>query len=100
MIKHIVMWKLKAEAENKTLEENAKIIKKSIEDLKNKIKEIKKIEVGININTDKSSFDAVLYSEFEDEVSLEKYLKNPEHLKVAEFLSKIREERIIVDYKI
>ena len=37
MIKHIVMWKLKDEAEGNSKDENAKIIKNSLEDLKGKI---------------------------------------------------------------
>ena len=37
MIKHIVMWKLKDEAEGNSKAENAKIIKNSIEDLKENI---------------------------------------------------------------
>ena len=50
MVKHIVMWKLKEEAEGKTKKENAEIIKSSLESLKNKISEIVEIEVGINWN--------------------------------------------------
>ena len=38
MIKHIVMWKLKEEAEGHSKEENAKLIKNMLEGLKDKIK--------------------------------------------------------------
>lgn len=37
MIKHIVMWKLKDEAEGNSKAENAQIIKNSLEDLKEKL---------------------------------------------------------------
>ena len=37
MIKHIVMWKLKENAEGKTKEENAEIIKNGLEGLKEKL---------------------------------------------------------------
>ena len=50
MIKHIVMWKLKDEAEGNSKDENAKIIKNSLEDLKGKINEIVDIEVVIDVN--------------------------------------------------
>lgn len=29
---------------------------------------------------------------------LEKYQNHPEHVKVAEFIAKVREDRIVVDY--
>ena len=64
MIKHIVMWKLKDEAEGNSKAENAKIIKNSIEDLKEKINEIVDIEVGIDVNKSDQAYDVVLYSTF------------------------------------
>lgn len=99
MIKHIVAWKLKDEAEGNNKKENAKIIKERLEALRNIIAEIKNIEVGVNINDSSAAYDAVLYSEFETIEDLEKYQKHPEHVKVAEFIGKIREDRIVVDYE-
>ncbi|SKA90466.1 Stress responsive A/B Barrel Domain [Caloramator quimbayensis] len=99
MIKHIVAWKLKDEAEGNKKCENAKIIKERLEALRNIITEIKNIEVGININDSSSAYDVVLYSEFETLNDLEKYQKHPEHVKIAEFIGKIREDRIVVDYE-
>ncbi|QCX33041.1 Dabb family protein [Caloramator sp. E03] len=98
MVKHVVAWKLKDEAEGNNKEKNAKIIKENLERLKDVIKEIKHIEVGININTSNAAFDLVLYSEFENIEDLEKYQNHPEHVKVAEFIAKVREDRIVVDY--
>ena len=46
MIKHIVLWKLKATAEGAGKEENAAIIKRELEALKEKIPQIRHIEVG------------------------------------------------------
>jgi len=98
MLKHIVMWKLKDFAEGKSKNENAKEIKSMLENLKGRINEIEFIEVGININDSVQSFDVVLYSEFKDEDDLEKYQKHPEHVKVGEFISKVREDRVVADY--
>lgn len=100
MIKHIVAWKLKNEAEGNNKDKNAKIIKERLESLKDVIKEIKKIEVGININTSNMAYDVVLYSEFESIEDLEKYQKHPEHISVAEFVGKVKEDRIVVDYEV
>ena len=94
MIKHIVMWKLKEFAEGNNKSENANIIKKSLESLKGEISEIKFIEVGININEAKQSYDVVLCSEFESMEALDRYQKLPKHVKAANFIKKAVEERM------
>lgn len=98
MIKHIVMWKLKDFAEGKSKLESAQMIKRDLENLKNKIEEIKFIEVGININDSDQAYDVVLYSEFDSMEALNTYQNHPEHIKVAEFVGKVREARIVADY--
>lgn len=98
MIKHIVMWKLKDFAEGAGREENALKIKSMLEALKGKISQIKYLEVGINISKSPMAFDAVLVTEFENEQALEEYQKHPEHVKVSEFVGKVREDRKVVDY--
>lgn len=98
MLKHIVMWKLKDFAEGCSREENARKIKAMLEALKGKIEQIVDLEVGINIDHSDMAFDAVLISVFNDEQALEKYRVHPEHVKVSEFVSKVREDRTTVDY--
>lgn len=93
------MWKLKDFAENKSKNENMQIMKNMLESLTDKIAEIEKMEVGFNINPSEMAYDLVLYSEFKDEEALEIYQKHPEHLKVKEFVAKVREKRVVVDYK-
>lgn len=97
-MKHIVMWKLKETAEGKSKLENALVMKEMLESLPGKISEIKFLEVGINIKPSDASYDVVLYSEFRDEAALSAYQGHPEHVKVADFVAKIREERAVVDY--
>ncbi len=98
MIKHIVMWKLKDYAEGCSKMENAEKIKAMLEALKDKIEQIIYLEVGINAIPTDMSYDAVLISEFENEQALEVYKKHPEHVKVSNFVSKVREARSTVDY--
>jgi hypothetical protein len=64
MFKHIVVWKLKEFAEGASKEENARKMKVLLEGLKGKIRAIKSLEVGININGYPDSYDVILYSEF------------------------------------
>lgn len=94
------MWKLKGEAEGRTKEENAKVMKAILEDLKSKIDVIQHLEVGINFTKSDAAFDVALYSEFKSREDLEKYINHPEHKRVVEFINKVREERYIVDYEI
>lgn len=100
MIKHIVMWKLKDFAEGASKVENANRIKILLEDLKDKIAEIRSVEVGVNVNPSDAAYDVVLYSEFENEEALSTYQNHPEHLKVGAFVGQVREDRVVVDYKI
>ncbi|MDO6354216.1 Dabb family protein [Caloramator sp. CAR-1] len=100
MIKHIVMWRLKDEAEGRRKDENAKAMKSILEDLKGKIDVIQHLEVGINFAKSDAAFDVALYSEFKSKEDLEKYINHPEHKKVVEFINKVREERYVVDYEI
>ena len=98
MLKHIVMWKLKDHAEGKTREENAIIMKGLLEALKDKIPEIQFLEVGSNVAPTDAAYDIALYSEFRDEAALSVYQDHPDHLKVADFVSRIKEQRVLVDY--
>ncbi|MCC8096583.1 MAG: Dabb family protein [Tannerellaceae bacterium] len=100
MLKHIVMWKLKAEAEGKTKAENALWMKEHLEALVGVVPEIRSLEVGINIKESAMAYDAVLVSTFDDEAALEAYKVNPEHVKISTYCKKIRESRVVVDYLI
>ena len=99
MIKHIVMWKLKDFAEGAKKPDNAQNIKLQLEGLKNKIKEVRSMEVGININDSADSYDIALYSEFASLEDLKKYQHHPEHVKVADFIINLRLDRRVVDYQ-
>lgn len=100
MIRHVVAWKLKEIAEGKTKEENAKIIKQGLKGLKPIVKEIISIEVGINFNNSDAAFDLVLITNFNSIEDLNAYQTNPNHLKIAEYIGKVREDRIVADYNI
>lgn len=99
MIKHIVMWKLEDFADGRTKNENAKIIKEKLEALVGVIPEIVELEVGIDILGTNQSYDVVLVSEFRSLEELNVYAKHPEHVKVGEFVGKVRKDRVAVDYE-
>jgi hypothetical protein len=103
MIRHVVMWKLKDEAEGASKEKNAEKMKFILEGLKVNIEEIKNVEVGINITDDDdeagSPFDVVLISDFETEVDYTMYTRNTHHKKAVKFINSVIEERHFVDYE-
>jgi hypothetical protein len=98
MIKHIVMFKLKESAEGSDKAVNIQRLKAKLEALSGKIDEIKFFEVGINFSDNGVAYDLVLDSKFESKESLYSYQKNPEHVKVADFVHKVCEDRVVVDY--
>jgi hypothetical protein len=99
MIKHIVLWKLKPLAEGASKAENAAIIKRELEALKSKIPQIRHIEVGANIIPSDASYDVALYSEFANEEDLAIYQQHSDHIRIADFVAKVREGRVVVDYR-
>ncbi len=100
MVKHIVMWKLKDPAEGAPKKQNAEKIKAALESLKTRIPQIRHIEVGINFIESDAAYDVALFAEFNSEKDLETYQKHPDHVMVADFAGKVRENRAVVDYKL
>lgn len=100
MIKHIVMWKLKDEAEGSDKQTNAKIMKSKLEALRDLVPGMLALEVGLDLGLDKGAYDVVLYTEFEDENALNAYQAHPEHKAVYPFIGAVRDDRCAVDYRI
>ncbi len=100
MVKHIVFWRLKPNAEGATREVNARRIKERIEGLRGRIPGVRRLEVGIDVERSDAAWDLALYSEFDDAAALADYQKHPEHVAVAAFIGKVRETRAVVDYEV
>lgn len=102
MIKHIVLWKLKDEAEGRSKRDNAIELKRQLEYLNGKIPGLLYLEVGINVpdNNPGDESDVVLYSEFKDMAALKGYLAHPEHQKIIPFARAIRSERRVIDFEV
>lgn len=100
MVKHIVFWKLKEEANGMSKAENAAAIKQKLEDLNGKIEGCIKLEVGFDFLHSAESADVVLYSEFESKEALDFYANHPLHKDVMPFIAESRSERRVVDYVI
>ncbi len=96
MIKHVVCWNINEEV-NKA--ETAIKIKEKLTGLKEGIKEIKHIEVGLNDeNAPETNHDIILISEFDSLETLNTYLKHPAHLQVVSEIKHYLKDRVAVDF--
>jgi hypothetical protein len=100
MIKHIVFWRLNENAYGNDKEINAKILKKKLLAMKDKVDGIVSIEIGFDFSNEKDSCDVVLYSEFENKEALHRYQIHYDHEEIKKWLSEVRYERRVVDYEI
>lgn len=97
MFVHIVMWKIKKEYEDKKDEIKNKL-KLELENLKNSISKVNKIEVIKDVENT-STHEIMLYSEFEKEEDFGLYAKDERHLLVVkEYILPYLEERVCIDY--
>ena len=99
MVKHIVLMKLKSQAGSSVRSERADMVKQMIEGLKEKIAEVRSLEVGINFNAEADAYDVALISEFATRKDLETYLNHPDHVAVAAIIRTMRDSRVVVDYE-
>jgi hypothetical protein len=93
------MWKIKDNGNGKSKLENAKMIKEAIEVLKEDIKEIINIEVGINVIEGNEAYDIVLDSQFASIEDLKTYQKHPVHVEVVKSLADLLGSKVVVDYE-
>ena len=99
MVKHIVLFKLKAEAAEDAKLATALAFKQAIEALPAVIPFIRKVEVGININP-AEQWNIALYSEFDTLEDVKAYSVHPSHVAAAKLLAELKEARSCVDYEI
>ncbi|MBR6503041.1 MAG: Dabb family protein [Clostridia bacterium] len=97
MVKHIILWKLKAEHNNTDVKNG---IKQNLEGLLGKIPGL----LEINVQTESlasSNADVMLYSVFDDENALKSYAVHPDHVYVADnFVRPYTETRMCLDFEV
>ena len=98
MLKHIVMWRFKEEADGSSKKDNVLKAKEMLENLVGKIDTLTSLEVGINVNPTPAAFDLVLTSVHPDQEGLDAYQVHPAHQEVVKFIVPVVSERVVVDY--
>lgn len=99
MINHVVMFKLKKYDSESQKQNVIGSIEDALLSLKDKISEVKYLEVGVNYELTTKSYDVCLISHFENIEHLDAYRVHPEHLKVAELIGKHAVERAVIDFE-
>jgi len=95
MIKHIVFFKLTEEG----LQHKDDMIVK-LNSLKDNIKFIRGLEVGINFAQEDRAYDLALTVILDDKEALRKYAVHPEHIAVIEFIKSLGIISKVVDYEL
>jgi hypothetical protein len=98
MLKHIVLFKLKDQAEGGSKEQNATRLIEMLHALKSAIPQVRHLEAGANVVPSDAAYDVAIYSEFKNEQDLKIYAQHPEHIRVVEFVKKVVASRVAVDY--
>ena len=100
MFVHIVIWRLRDDAENgKSKEENARQMKRLFVNLRGKLPGLLRLDLGIDISRGGDSADVALYTEFADKAAYEHYYAHPLHVEIMGFMKGVRSERRVVDYE-
>jgi quinol monooxygenase YgiN len=100
MIRHIVMWKLKEQAEGAGRADNARKMKALLDACADIVPGILKLEVGLAQAGLECTYDVVMYSEFVSAAALAAYQQHPQHQALKPFFSAVREGRECMDYEI
>lgn len=98
MLRHIVMWRFKEEAEGKTKLQNMELIREKLLALKGVVPEIRRIDIGFNVSESDMAYDMVLITEFDDLAALGRYNSHPRHKEVSQYVTKVRTDRAVSDY--
>lgn len=99
MVKHIVLFKLRADVPAEQRLEAMRSFKAAIEALPERISCIRKVEVGLNVNPSEA-WHIALYSEFDSLDDVKRYAVHPDHVAAGKLLAEVKESRACVDYEI
>lgn len=94
MLNHVVLMKFKPEISDGDIRE----LEKALDDLPNRIRDIKMYEFGRNTIPSDRSYDFALIALFANPEALERYLRHPDHLPVAAMVKSMCASVATVDF--
>jgi len=95
MIRHIVLFKYKADVTDRQKETLAY----ELESLANSISTIKSLQVGLDVGAKNNSYDLALNTLFDSVEDVEAYAAHPAHIKVLDTIGQLCQSTVKVDYE-
>jgi hypothetical protein len=100
MFVHIVLWKLKEQAEGRSKAENARLIKERLEEVSNMIDGLERLHVGLGSGATPDTADVSLYMEFASRAAFDEYYRHPANQALVAFIKEVRDDRRVIDYEV
>ncbi len=100
MIRHVVMWRFAESAEGRTRKQNMEYVRDRLMALRPIIPQLKRMEIGFDVSHTDMSYDMLLLTEFDSLEALHAYKVHPEHVKVSEYVAKVKTARVVADVEI
>lgn len=94
MVRHVVMWTFKDENKQANLEKAREMLLA----LKDKIAQVRSLDVGLNELPGTEAYDIVLSADFDSYEDLDVYQKHPAHVEAGAFIKTVRGKRASADY--
>lgn len=96
MVRHIILWQIKDDADKASVKKNAK---EALEGLTGKIDGLLSVKVHIN-GLESSNADMMLETSFTDEAALKGYSVHPLHVKAADtYVRPFTKLRVCLDFE-
>ncbi|MCR4963002.1 MAG: Dabb family protein [Firmicutes bacterium] len=98
MLRHIVMWQFKDQAQGASKEENMSRAAEMLQALQGIIPQILSMHIGRDVTGKAGSYDMALEIDFAGPEELAYYTDHPEHKKVSAFIGSVRDSRVSCDF--
>lgn len=96
MVRHIILWQIKDDADKASVKKNAK---EALEGLAGKIDGLLSVKIHIN-GLESSNADMMLETSFTDEAALKGYSVHPLHVKAADtYVRPFTKLRVCLDFE-
>lgn len=99
MIRHIVLWRLKADARGR-FEAHFDKIRAALEAQAGRIPGLRRVEVGRSFASGRRGVDFALVCDFESRTALEAYHRHAAHHETRAIVDPLIEEHWIADYEL
>ena len=100
MLKHIVMWKLRDQAEGADKATNVLRAQALLQACSALVPGILRFEVATARPGLEATYDLLLYTEFTDRAALAAYQQHPQHVAAKPFMKAVVQERQCMDYEV